>query len=539
MNEIQDNRQHELDLGIPAAQEELAKPVRDEADHGPADVMAASSAPTIDKAKLDEPNTPEVKEVGDAAPARTPDPIEPPVIDEAGHEEPRAPEALGVKNPGTTRTADPLEPFVIDDAALSRLAAKRRRESEEARLKLGIGTSRDEAEATSPKAEDTLQKSQGRDDAVPTPPESTSTREKEDRGQKDREDEQEFVTPESLRKRYLQADTKFYYRNQDNKLAFEIQGRRLATEHNDPEVAKSMVELAQAQGWQSIKLKGTEEFKREVWLQASLRGMTTQGYEPRDVDLSKLADMRTELDRGAGKARNIVEATVSKNRDAEGQNVQKDQRVQEEHRRRPTVAARRGGLAIDEHHQTLSPKERQALDTLTRIQRQRGDSPEAIGKTADAMAERFQKRRVHVGRVLQHGHAPYDNDPQNEGSYYVTLRTAAGSKTVWGVDLERALAHAGSGVGDEVALAYQGRVEVGVVRNAHGEQAPKYRNAWQVRKLEYLREDEKKHLVQAARSAERQPLLKVYDRSADRAEPRPEPVREPVRDLDRTRAGRG
>ena len=48
-----------------------------------------------------------------------------------------------------------------------------------------------------------------------------------------------------------------------------------------------MVELAQAKGWTKLDLKGTDEFKREAWLEASMRGLDTKGFDVREVDRAK------------------------------------------------------------------------------------------------------------------------------------------------------------------------------------------------------------------------------------------------------------
>ncbi|MFH0134839.1 LPD7 domain-containing protein [Variovorax sp. VaC1] len=364
-----------------------------------------------------------------------------------------------------------------------------------------------------------------------------------ERSPKDQDDEKkEFVTPESLRKRYLQADTKFYFRDDENRLAFEDKGKRLATDHNDPAIALSMVELAQAKGWKALKLKGDDEFMRAAWLQASLRGMEVSGYEPRDVDRAKLADMRKEpayaayaADKPADKALNTIEQGTAKAKAVE----QPERAVAAPER----AAVPEKAAVIDEHHRTLSEPQRMAVETLKGLLRARGDSEKAVDMAAELAAERFQNNRVHVGKVLEHGAAPYEHNKDNEQSYYVKLQTPAGDKTVWGVDLQRAMSESKSVAGDEVALAYQGKQAVTVQvkqRDSTGKvtgttDLVTNRNAWDVNRLENVREEVKQRLTEAAQATERQPLVKVYDRNAQRAEPRVEVVREPVRDPERAR----
>ena len=55
-----------------------------------------------------------------------------------------------------------------------------------------------------------------------------------------------------------------------------------------------MVDLAVAKGWQGIKIKGTDAFKREAWLAATERGLETTGYRPKNADRERLAEIMAE-----------------------------------------------------------------------------------------------------------------------------------------------------------------------------------------------------------------------------------------------------
>lgn len=48
-----------------------------------------------------------------------------------------------------------------------------------------------------------------------------------------------------------------------------------------------MLDLAQARGWDTVKLRGTDAFKREVWVQAQERGIATEGYKPKATDVQE------------------------------------------------------------------------------------------------------------------------------------------------------------------------------------------------------------------------------------------------------------
>lgn len=61
------------------------------------------------------------------------------------------------------------------------------------------------------------------------------------------------------------------------------------------------------------------------------------------------------------------------------------------------------------------------------------------------------------GVLIDHGEAPYENDPENFDSYFVTLETGEGQQhTIWGVDLARAMKEAAPQIGDRIGLDHQG-----------------------------------------------------------------------------------
>ena len=79
-------------------------------------------------------------------------------------------------------------------------------------------------------------------------------------------------------------------------------------------------------------------------------------------------------------------------------------------------------------------------------------------------------------RMVDHGAAPYNNEKDASPSYFVTVESPTGErKTVWGVDLERALAEGGASIGDLVEIEQTGSHPVtmpdGEIRT---------RNSWRV-----------------------------------------------------------
>lgn len=117
------------------------------------------------------------------------------------------------------------------------------------------------------------------------------------------------------------------------------------------------------------------------------------------------------------------------------------------------------------------------------------------------MAERPDGRHVGqliVGRLQEHGRAPYQFRPEQDASYYAKLVTAAGVKFIWGKDLERAI-HAGESkpkTGDMIGARRTGREAVTVVdrkRDAQGNVVAQseqhaHRARWEVEKLQLFSE---------------------------------------------------
>jgi hypothetical protein len=50
-----------------------------------------------------------------------------------------------------------------------------------------------------------------------------------------------------------------------------------------------MVDVAEARNWQALRVSGHEDFKRMVWLEASIRGVRALGYEPQTADIDSSA----------------------------------------------------------------------------------------------------------------------------------------------------------------------------------------------------------------------------------------------------------
>ncbi|KIV66983.1 Conjugal transfer protein traA [Rhizobium sp. UR51a] len=87
-----------------------------------------------------------------------------------------------------------------------------------------------------------------------------------------------------------------------------------------------------------------------------------------------------------------------------------------------------------------------------------------------------------AGRLVDHGVAPYEHNPQSRDSYFVTLENDKGDqRTVWGVDLKRAMREASPKIGDRIFLQHEGATPVSLPDGTKAEH-----NAWRVVKGDEL-----------------------------------------------------
>src|SRR5277367_2505096 len=191
------------------------------------------------------------------------------------------------------------------------------------------------------------------------------------------------AVPEHINARYIQVGRQYHFTNGD--LAFKDRGSRLSTRLENTEVIRDLVAIAQERGWNDIALSGTERFRKEAWREAQLAGLSVRGYRPSELERAQLVRL------------------IARERE-EG--------------REPSLAS------------SAAPSER----ATTR--------PTATEDTTPAGARPSVQApdRVHLGRLIDHGAANYQHDPRADLSYFVKIETPEGERTLWGKDLERALA---------------------------------------------------------------------------------------------------
>ena len=101
----------------------------------------------------------------------------------------------------------------------------------------------------------------------------------------------DFIMPRKITSTYVEQDGKFFDK-QSNRVAFEDTGKKLSTASVNKETIADMVALAHAKNWESLKLSGSKDFRREAWLQAESQGIKTVGFTPRSEDLAALETLR-------------------------------------------------------------------------------------------------------------------------------------------------------------------------------------------------------------------------------------------------------
>ncbi len=97
-------------------------------------------------------------------------------------------------------------------------------------------------------------------------------------------------------------------------------------------------------------------------------------------------------------------------------------------------------------------------------------------------------------KLMEHGQAPYQFDPNNKDSYFARLQMQNGQeRVVWGVDIERCLEEGDVGTGDWIKLERGGKVAVHVseIDPETGKEVTKeaHRIDWDVKKYEAPEED--------------------------------------------------
>ncbi|WP_159952355.1 Ti-type conjugative transfer relaxase TraA [Rhizobium sp. 18065] len=123
--------------------------------------------------------------------------------------------------------------------------------------------------------------------------------------------------------------------------------------------------------------------------------------------------------------------------------------------------------------------------------------------------EEFTNRRG--GILVEHGVAPYEHKLANRDSYFVTLEHGDGQqRTIWGVDLKRAIEEAQPNIGDRIGLKHDGSETVTLPDGTTAE-----RNTWKVIHVAELAMEELKERL--ARDGSKETTLDYERASSYRA----------------------
>ena len=102
-------------------------------------------------------------------------------------------------------------------------------------------------------------------------------------------------TVELVLTRYEREDGNTEYRwKKSGKVAFVDRGDKITFNSTSPTAIKAGLQVAKEKGWEKVYATGSEEFRREAWIQAELMGMKLTGYEATKADVERLSEMKKE-----------------------------------------------------------------------------------------------------------------------------------------------------------------------------------------------------------------------------------------------------
>jgi hypothetical protein len=208
------------------------------------------------------------------------------------------------------------------------------------------------------------------------------------------------------------GQTEYRFRGDTTRVAFTESLLKLSTDNNNPSVARSMVDVAETRKWGALKISGNEEFKRVVWLEASVRGIKTVGYEPHRADVELLTK---ELE---ARRRNRIEpAPVSK--EAPGP---RDTAVTSTAATSPSGAAKASTRGNGGRKAVLAALEAVMIDRNVPAKRREA----VMTAAAEQLAQRTKAGEVHKIKILDKDAAPQRATPPVQQPKIARQRDRAG-----------------------------------------------------------------------------------------------------------------
>jgi hypothetical protein len=213
--------------------------------------------------------------------------------------------------------------------------------------------------------------------------------------------------PDAIKRRYYSeepqfaAEVRFFTDAKSDQPAFRDAGGKLTARDNTPDVVRDLVAIAEHRGWKAIEVRGDDDFRRAVWLEARTTGLEVRGYKPTERDLQELARHQD--------ARDVNSITPAKER----------------------------GRAAE------APQDRA------------GPAAEAPPRSVEP--PRIDYDKGVTGKLLESGESPYKHRSGQELTPFVRVEQKDGRQVeVWGVGLPAALRRSGAQVGDEITLRRDG-----------------------------------------------------------------------------------
>jgi Large polyvalent protein-associated domain 7 len=104
--------------------------------------------------------------------------------------------------------------------------------------------------------------------------------------------------PESIAKVYYveerNSERRYFEDYKRGNLAMRATDTSIMSKREDLNTIRAMLEIAEARGWHSVEIRGSAEFKREAWIEATARGLEGRGFAPSDLDRQEAERRRAE-----------------------------------------------------------------------------------------------------------------------------------------------------------------------------------------------------------------------------------------------------
>jgi Large polyvalent protein-associated domain 7 len=105
--------------------------------------------------------------------------------------------------------------------------------------------------------------------------------------------------PTNINQQFLLIGNRVVYKDDPKKILFVDKGDKLTTPR-DVNALKinTMLDVAEARGWNEIKLTGTKEFRQQAYMEATARGLAVSGYTPSKEERAtaeRMAEQRGKL----------------------------------------------------------------------------------------------------------------------------------------------------------------------------------------------------------------------------------------------------